>query len=104
MQKRIDTHNTALMAKDSAPSNTSDDLDNGGGVVHVQLGSRSNQLTLSLLEDLNQGDPAFRGLEARVRAFIALVEPEILPVPTHPIKVSKIALSQLMSLSVIQGL
>lgn len=104
MQKRIDAHNTALTTAKSDPSITGNDLDDDGGVFHIQLGSSSNLLTLSLLEDLHRGDLAFRGLEAQVRAFIALAEPDFLPSPAHPIKVFNSLFWDLMFLNTMQGL
>lgn len=56
-------------------------------IEHIQLGSRSNLLTLGLLEDLNRGDLAFQRLDARVRAFISSIDPLFQSSAHCPIKV-----------------
>ncbi|CUA68688.1 hypothetical protein RSOLAG22IIIB_08058 [Rhizoctonia solani] len=47
-------------------------------IIHVQLCSKSGQLTLSLLEGMHPGDPAFRQFGTRVRQFIPTIDSDFL--------------------------
>lgn len=77
MQQEIEAHDMAVSAKDSTTEEPGTADDNTMiNARHAQLGSRSNQLTLGLLEDQRRGDPAFHRLESRVLSFISLIAPE----------------------------
>lgn len=85
MQKEIDEYD-AMLTRDATTDSCSQDNDNTDDVYHVQLGSRGNQRILSLLEDIHRGDPAFNRLEVRVRTFISLIHPSILPSTSYKVR------------------
>lgn len=100
MQQQIEVHHTGLKEANSASSRPDgstggNEVDNNSSIEHIQLGSRSNLLTLGLLEDLNRGNPAFQRFEASVRAFIASIDPLFQSTPYCLIKVFILIISRL---------
>lgn len=84
MQSEID----AYLQENSSDSGLEEaDSDSQTPITRIQLSSKSNLLTLGLIEESHSGDAAFRQLGSRVKDFISEVDSEFVIAPHAPIRV-----------------
>lgn len=86
MQLEINAYHEALAAGTGSDANLDCD-DSTVDVLHVQLSSKSNRLTLGLLEEIHSKDVAFKKLSSKVRTFISTVDPSFQTAMHIPIAV-----------------